>query len=118
MSYRPLADAFTEQAPLFDVVVTGDAVSHGKPHPEPYLTAAARLGVDVTRCLAIEDSPSGVGSALAAGARTVGVQRLVAVAPRPGLSRVLSLHDLDDAAISRVMEGGLIDTVGEAVPAH
>jgi HAD superfamily hydrolase (TIGR01509 family) len=69
MSWRPLADAVVAGLPAgtFDAVVTGDAVTHGKPHPEPYLTAAALLGVDPTRCVAVEDSVTGAASADAAG---------------------------------------------------
>lgn len=51
----------------FDVVVCGDDVSDGKPHPEPYRQALTRLGVDASRAVAIEDSPTGVTSAVAAG---------------------------------------------------
>jgi HAD superfamily hydrolase (TIGR01509 family) len=51
----------------FDVVVCGDEVDQAKPHPKPYLQAAALLGVDPGRCVAIEDSPVGVASAVAAG---------------------------------------------------
>jgi HAD superfamily hydrolase (TIGR01509 family) len=52
---------------VFDAVICGGDVTRGKPDPEPYLTAAARLGVDPRECLAVEDSPSGARSALAAG---------------------------------------------------
>jgi HAD superfamily hydrolase (TIGR01509 family) len=57
----------------FDTVVAGDTVTHSKPHPEAYLTAAANLGVDVARCVAIEDSAPGVAAAVAAGAVVIGV---------------------------------------------
>lgn len=53
------------------VVVTAEDVTEGKPHPEPYLLAAARLGVPVGQCLAIEDSLPGVESARAAGVAAV-----------------------------------------------
>ena len=43
----------------FDTIVTGDSVNQGKPHPEPYLQAAAALGVDPAATLAIEDSDTG-----------------------------------------------------------
>ncbi|WP_376715190.1 HAD family hydrolase [Janibacter limosus] len=56
----------------FGIVVSGDLVTHGKPHPEPYLTAAEQLGVDPVACVAIEDSPTGVRSAVAAGVPTPG----------------------------------------------
>ncbi|MFC3896608.1 HAD family hydrolase [Lentzea rhizosphaerae] len=53
---------------LFDVTVCGDEVDGlNKPLPEPYLKAARLLGVDATRCVAIEDSPTGVAAAVAAG---------------------------------------------------
>ena len=50
-----------------DVFVTVDDVVNGKPHPEPFLTAAARLGVDPSRCLVVEDAPAGIAAARAAG---------------------------------------------------
>ena len=53
--------------------VTGDDVAQGKPHPEPYLTGASALGLDPTRCVVFEDSPSGGESARAAGAITIAV---------------------------------------------
>ncbi|MDF2990568.1 MAG: yfbT [Microbacterium sp.] len=49
------------------VFVTVDDVVHGKPHPEPFLTAATRLGVDPERCLVVEDAPAGIAAAQAAG---------------------------------------------------
>jgi HAD superfamily hydrolase (TIGR01509 family) len=56
-------------------VVGADDVRDHKPHPEPYLVAAAAIGVDPTRCTAVEDTPIGVASARAAGAFTVAVER-------------------------------------------
>ena len=53
---------------LFDVTVCGDEVGGlNKPLPEPYLKAARLLDVDPVRCVAIEDSPTGVAAAVAAG---------------------------------------------------
>ena len=113
MSYASLAEVFVAVTPGFDAVVTGDSVEHGKPHPEPYLAAAAALGVDITQCLAIEDSPSGVGSAVASGARAVGVRRVAPVEPLPGLSRVRSLDSLTPDAIARIMAGEVLDELGD-----
>jgi HAD superfamily hydrolase (TIGR01509 family) len=62
---------------LFETVVTRDDVVNPKPHPEPYLTAARRLGVDPLHCLALEDSHSGVRAAHAAGMQTIMVPDLV-----------------------------------------
>ena len=62
---------------LFDTIVTRDDVRNPKPHPEPYLTAAGRLGIGPTRCLALEDSHAGVRAAHAAGMQTIMVPDLV-----------------------------------------
>lgn len=55
----------------FSVIIGNDETTHPKPDPQPYLLAAERLGVDPTQCVAIEDSPSGVRSATAAGMRVI-----------------------------------------------
>lgn len=115
MSYTRLADAFLAYAPdAFAVVVTGDKVTHGKPHPESYLTAAQQLGVDITQCIAIEDSPAGVASAHASGAHTIGVQRQVPVAQLPGVSRVSSLDGVNVATLGEIVQGRVIDQLAEA----
>lgn len=57
--------------PRFDAVLGRGDYVHGKPAPDPYLTAAAALGVAPTACLALEDSHNGVRSAAAAGTMTV-----------------------------------------------
>jgi HAD superfamily hydrolase (TIGR01509 family) len=65
----------------FRAVVTRDDVSHGKPHPEVFLTAAERLGIDPADCLALEDSHNGVRAASAAGMMTVMVPDLLEATP-------------------------------------
>jgi HAD superfamily hydrolase (TIGR01509 family) len=52
---------------------SADQLPHGKPHPQVYLNAAAGLGVDLSDCLVIEDSPLGVQAGVAAGARVIGL---------------------------------------------
>lgn len=59
---------------MFDAVVTGDEVENGKPAPEIYLEVAQRLAVPPGKCLALEDSPSGVAASVAAGMYTVAVR--------------------------------------------
>jgi mannitol-1-/sugar-/sorbitol-6-phosphatase len=59
--------------PVPPVLVTADQVRHGKPHPEGFLTAAARLGVDPARCVVVEDTPPGIEAAHAAGMRAVAI---------------------------------------------
>ncbi len=65
--------------PAFDLVVAGDEVTQSKPHPEPYITAAAALGTDVAHCLVLEDSTPGIASGLAAGCRVVAIPRVETV---------------------------------------
>ena len=55
----------------FDAIVCGDMVSRRKPAPDPYLRAAELLGVDPARCVAVEDSPTGIASAKAAGCHVI-----------------------------------------------
>lgn len=114
MSYRSLAEPVLARAPegAFRVLVAGDEVDHGKPHPEPYLRAAAALGVPIEDCVAIEDSPPGITSAMAAGARTIGVPHILPVEPRPGLSRVRSLAQVGLAELARVHAGEVLDLHG------
>ncbi len=94
MSWRRFATEVINALPsgAFDASVVGDDVERGKPHPDPYLLAAERLGVDITRCVAIEDSPTGVASALAAGATVLAVPHVVDVPMR---------HDVDGRMIRR-----------------
>jgi HAD superfamily hydrolase (TIGR01509 family) len=67
----------------FDLVVAGDDVANAKPHPEPYLTAAAGLGVAITECIALEDSEPGVASAVAAGATVFALPLHIPLPPSP-----------------------------------
>ncbi|MGV8908850.1 MAG: HAD family hydrolase [Propionicimonas sp.] len=76
----------------FAVVVTRDDVTHGKPHPEPYRLACERLGVAASDCVAVEDAPAGVASALAAGIGTV-----VAVAGTFTRDQLADAHQVVDA---------------------
>jgi HAD superfamily hydrolase (TIGR01509 family) len=57
----------TGVAQFFEVIVAGDEVASGKPDPEPYRSAAARLGLPPAQCLAVENAPLGIRSAKAAG---------------------------------------------------
>ncbi|MEU4512750.1 HAD family phosphatase [Nonomuraea wenchangensis] len=75
----------------FDVIVTADDVTHTKPDPEPYLTAARLLGVEPVRCVVLEDSPSGVAAATAAGCAVVAVPNILPIEPAPGRLVVPSL---------------------------
>ena len=59
--------------PMPNVLVTADDVTQGKPHPEPYLSAAETLGIPPAGCVVVEDAPAGVEAARAAGMRVIAV---------------------------------------------
>lgn len=101
MSYQRFVAPILASLPpeTFATVVTGDAVSQGKPHPEPYLAAAERLGVDPSSCLAIEDSDTGTRSAVAAGCGVLVVPNHVEVLPGERRVFVDTLVELDLTAV-------------------
>jgi HAD superfamily hydrolase (TIGR01509 family) len=72
------------------VIVSADEVSHGKPAPDVYLLAAARLGLPADRCLVVEDSRNGVLAARAAGMFVVLVPS-ASVPPGPGTEALADL---------------------------
>ncbi|HEY5834783.1 HAD family hydrolase [Streptomyces sp.] len=78
----------------FAFTLAGDEVTRTKPHPEPYLTAAARLGADPAACVVVEDTPTGVASAEAAGCQVIAVPSLVPIESGPGRTVVGSLEEL------------------------
>ncbi len=105
-SHRRLLDAVADAVahhpgvpqPAFDVSVAGDEVNEGKPHPEPYIEAARRLGVSIEACVVIEDSPTGVASGQASGAFVIAVPHIVPIEAAPRRKVVPTLADvsLDD----------------------
>ena len=77
---RPLALRKLDAAgllPRFDVICTSSDVEHPKPAPDVYLLAARSLGIDPRRCLVLEDSPTGVRAALAAGMHPIQIPDLL-----------------------------------------
>ena len=97
MSMRRMAVAVANSVGFdaFDLVVAGDDVNFGKPHPEAYQTAASKLGFSVENCIALEDSPTGLASAEAAGIRTLGIENLVPLPDAPNRTVVDSLEGID-----------------------
>ena len=65
--------------PVPEVLVTSDDVTNGKPHPEPYLKGAERLGFAAAECLVIEDAPAGIQSARTGGMKVIGMASTYAV---------------------------------------
>jgi len=97
-SYRPLVDAVLRRGlAAFGVTVAGDEVQHGKPHPEPYLTACRLLGADPRHCVVLEDSHAGIASGEAAGCAVVAVPSVPGVVVEPAPRRLVaaSLETVD-----------------------
>ncbi len=89
--------------PVPPVLVTGDQVSHGKPHPEPYLAGLRGIAVAADECLVFEDAPPGIRSARAAGIRVVAVRT---THPAEALSEADAIiPDLSSVRINVVREG-------------
>jgi HAD superfamily hydrolase (TIGR01509 family) len=84
----------------FDVIVCGDDVTEGKPAPESHLRAATLLGVAPEDCLVIEDSPTGVAAAEAAGMVVLVVPHAGAVEPAAGREVLGDLVGLDIADLT------------------
>ncbi|GAA5027758.1 HAD family hydrolase [Microbacterium fluvii] len=96
----------------FDVVIAGDDATRPKPFPDPYLQACEALGVDPRDTVAIEDSPNGARSAVAAGTTTLGVPHMVsltgtgvhAIWPTLDGRTAQDVFDLHDARVARRTE--------------
>lgn len=83
---RPLAEVRLRAAeiPLLPALITAGDIQHGKPHPEPYEKAAARLGYPASECVVVEDAPAGIRAGKAAGARVIAFPT---TSDRPALER-------------------------------
>ncbi|AXL12105.1 HAD family phosphatase [Microbacterium foliorum] len=81
MSLRRMALSVVDliEFDAFDIVVAGDDVDNPKPHPEPYLQAAALLDIDIADAVVIEDSPTGLRAGIASGAVALGVPHIVSL---------------------------------------
>ena len=113
-SSRAIMDAVLKVTGLsFAVTVCGEDVGRPKPDPEPYLLAAGRLGVPAAGCVVLEDSPTGIAAARAAGCPVIAVPT-VPISPRPWLVTVKSLAVVDLAMLTEIA-GRNSDGPGRAV---
>ncbi|CAM5318121.1 MULTISPECIES: HAD family phosphatase [Streptomyces] len=87
----------------FALTVAGDEVARTKPHPDPYLLAAAGLGADPARCAVVEDTATGVAAAEAAGCQVVAVPSIAPIAPAARRTVVPSLEHVDLAFLRGLM---------------
>ncbi|MFD8483998.1 HAD family hydrolase [Kitasatospora sp. NPDC059673] len=96
-SHRHIIDIVLHSlgAQNFAFTVAGDEVPRTKPFPDPYLTAAARLSADPARCVVVEDTPTGVAAAEAAGCPVIAVPSIAIIEPGPGRLVLPSLEQVD-----------------------
>jgi HAD superfamily hydrolase (TIGR01509 family) len=87
----------------FDVVVCGDEVRMPKPDPEPYRTAAELLGVAIEDCVAVEDSATGVASAVASGAAVLAVPAELELPETDGVHLMTTLQGVDPAYLAGLL---------------
>lgn len=90
----------------FAVSVTADDTPDTKPAPDPYLAAARALGVAPSSCVAVEDTPTGVASAEAAGCPVLAVPSLAPIPAAPGRTVLDSLERADVALLEAMVSGG------------
>ena len=93
-------------ADRFDAETTGDEVAHGKPAPDIFLLAAERIGVPSARCVVLEDAPSGLAAAAAAGMRRIWVPNAVSRNLTPDEPPTVTLPNLG-AAVGWLREQGV-----------
>lgn len=106
-SWRLLLDAVLDQmhdeVGTFGASVAGDEVAFSKPNPTPYIRASELLAVDISKCLAIEDSLTGTMAAVSSGARTIAVEHLTPIAVE-GSVVVTSLVGHDALSLWRLFD--------------
>ncbi|MFH8518521.1 HAD family hydrolase [Streptomyces gelaticus] len=103
-SPRPVVDTVLDVLGRhwFSTSVAAGETPRTKPFPDPYRAALAALGTDPTACVAVEDSPTGVESAEAAGCAVLAVPSLAPVPPAPRRTVTRSLLDVDLGLLRRL----------------
>lgn len=105
-SPRPIVDGVLQgmSEKYFDTTVAAGDIERTKPFPDPYLHAARLLGVDITRSLIFEDSPTGITAAVASGAFVVAVPHYIEVEEKPRLKVISSFEDISIADLEKWSE--------------
>lgn len=88
---------------IFEVIVSGEDVTRGKPDPEPYLTAVRKLGLETEECMVVENAPLGIKSAKTAGIYCVAVPTYLPSEKLVGADMVLADHAELIAYLSRLI---------------
>ena len=80
----------------FDIIILGEEQTAAKPDPTPYQVALEKLGLQPQEAIAIEDSPSGMRSAVDAGIRTIGITSTQAPETLQNLGAFMTISDFTD----------------------
>ena len=106
MSMSDMAKSVVSRIPFkaFDVVLGGDQVQFGKPHPEPYIRAAEKLGLRPSECVALEDSKTGLTSAETAGTVAIGIPHIAKIPEQTGRILIDSLEGMTVAKLQSIYE--------------
>jgi sugar-phosphatase len=104
---RSLAEVRLRAAglPIPERIVTSTDVTQGKPDPEPFLTAAAKLGFPASECIVVEDVPAGIRAGKAAGARVIALRTTVAEDELRGAGADFVLNDCADVSVGNDTDG-------------
>jgi mannitol-1-/sugar-/sorbitol-6-phosphatase len=107
---RSLAEVRIRAAglPLPKNLITSNDITHGKPHPEPYLKAASILGFPASDCVVVEDAPAGIRSGKAAGAKVIAFRT---TAPEPVLHEAGADWVLNNCSDIALADSGSILTL-------
>lgn len=87
----------------FELLVIGEECANGKPHPDPYLEAMKAFGLPPDRCIAFEDSPSGMRAAAASGAYSVGVRSALSDDALRAVGADATIQDFNDPALEHML---------------
>jgi sugar-phosphatase len=104
---RSLAEVRLRAAglPVPERIVTSTDVTQGKPHPEPFLKAAAKLGFQASECVVVEDVPAGVRAGKAAGARVIAFRTTVEGAELRRAGADFILNNCTDVGVAHNSQG-------------
>jgi sugar-phosphatase len=104
---RSLAEVRLRAAglPVPERIVTSTDVTLGKPHPEPFLKAATKLGFPASECVVVEDVPAGIRAGKAAGARVIAFRTTVEEAELRRAGADFILNNCADVSVAHNSEG-------------
>ncbi|KAJ2690658.1 hypothetical protein IWW39_000600 [Coemansia spiralis] len=100
--------------PMPSVFITPENITHGKPHPEGYVLAAKRMGMDPRHCVVFEDAVAGVKAGRDSGAVVVGIRTLLSDKQLKDVGAAYTVRDMTRVAVSVNPDGTLALTIDES----